>query len=372
MPPLAHAGFHLVGVYLLGIAASSGIAAAATPTLLADYPQMEVVWLGSFSGKVAVNPLTDLVTTRAGEIEWKVADGASLTEATSLAICGASQINQSAKALALEEANLPLKLRDAEKSHREKRATEETQLEDLKNQLQKLDLSSEENELLGPELAKRVTSGKQKLRREIENLKEYLNPALAADELRLAKEKINLDVEKLRLEQFESIRSFEIAAPHAGILRISRTGYIRASEIVGTLENKGVATITLQIVDPEILNENPELLEASVTDPRGKDYIAKFSHIEKNSTIRVGFLIYHFKLEARPDFELPSDLTGERLVVLSRKLERKAYILPKIDFLFENTAEVQQLGWPAFVEKRFPGSKIFFVGPRSLAITRGE
>ena len=69
MPPLAHAGFHLVGVYLLGIAASSGIAAAATPTLLADYPQMEVVWLGSFSGKVAVNPLTDLVTTRAGEIE---------------------------------------------------------------------------------------------------------------------------------------------------------------------------------------------------------------------------------------------------------------------------------------------------------------
>lgn len=356
----------------LALISASSLLAAPPPQTLESYPSREVVWLGSFAGQVAVNPLTDLPATRPGEIEWKVADGANVQEGASLAVCGAAQIAQAERQLALDEANLPLKLRETEWTHREKVSASERQLEEMGNQLQKLDLSKDEKELLGPELAKRVVTEKQQLTSEIAKLKERLNPESAAEELRIAQEQLRLDIEKARLEQLETIRSFEIVAPHAGILHIGLSGYIRGSEIVGTLENRGKASVTLQIADPEVLNEKPELLQVSVVDPRGKSHFGNFSHIEKGSTIRMGFVIYYFTLEPEPAAPLPDDLTGERLITLSRKLERKAFIVPKTDFLFQNTEEVQRLGWSAFIQQRWPGARIFFVGPRSLAITREE
>jgi len=349
-----------------------GVLAATPPKAIESYPSRDVVWLGSFAGQVAVNPLTELVTTRQGEIQWKVADGASVSDGTSLAICGSSQIAQSEKELALDEADLPNKLRQAEWTHRDKVSTGEVKLEELKNKLQKLELSSEESEVLGPEISKRVMIEKQKLSSEIGGLKERLDPTIAAEELRIEQEKLRLSLEKARLEQLETIRSFEILAPHAGILRIERSGYIRGSEVVGTLENQGIASVTLQIADPEILNEKPELLQVSVADPRGQIHIGNFDRIEKGSNIRMGFVIYHFTLEPKPNLEIPSDMTGERLVTLSRKLGQMAYIVPKTDFLFENTEEVQRLGWSGFVQQRWPGFKIFLVGPRSLAVIREE
>jgi hypothetical protein len=72
------------------------------------------------------------------------------------------------------------------------------------------------------ELAKRVVTENQQLTSEIAKLKERLNPESAAEELRIAQEQLRLDIEKARLEQLETIRSFEIVAPHAGILRISQ------------------------------------------------------------------------------------------------------------------------------------------------------
>jgi len=359
-------------IWILGILPASALLAATPPKALEDYPSGDVVWLGSFAGQVAVNPLTELLATRQGEIRWNVADGASVPDGTSLAICGAAQIAQAEKELALKEANLPIELREAEWTHLEKATTGEVRLEELNSKLQKLDLSQEENELLGPELAKRVVTGKQKLNSEIEKLKQRLDPTVAAEELRIEQEQLRLALEKARLEQLESIRSFEILAPHAGTLRIERSGYIRGNERIGTLENRGIASVTLQIADPEVLNEKPELLQVSVSDPRGQVYLGNFDRIEKNSNIRMGFVIYHFTFEPTPGTEIPSDMTGERLVNLSRKLGRMAYIVPKTDFLFENTEEVQRLGWSAFVEQRWPGCKIFLVGPRNLAIIRGE
>ncbi len=359
-------------IWILGIVSSSSLLAATPPKAPESYPTRDVVWLGSFAGQIAVNPLTELVTTRQGDIQWKVADGESVANGTSLAICGFSQIAQSEKELALDEADLPNKLRQAEWTHREKIATGELKLEELKNKLQKLDLSEEENEVLGPSISKRIVGEKQKLRNEIEKLNDRLDPTISAEELRIEQEKLRLTLEKARLEQLETIRSFEILAPHAGILKIERSGYIRGSEVAGTLENRGIASVTLQIADPEILNEKPEQLQVSVADSRGQVHIGNFDRIEKDSSIRMGFVIYHFKLEPKPNLEIPSDMTGERLVTLSRKLGQMAYIVPKTDFLFENTKEVQQLGWAGFVQQRWPGFKILLVGPRSLAVIREE
>lgn len=354
------------------------IAAAAQPVAvpslkpLESYPSREIVWLGSFAGNVAVNPLTELTATRPGEIEWKLTDGTKVEKGASLAVCGGAQIAQSERQLALDEASLPLKLQEAQRSHDEKTDAKERQLDEMQNALQRLDLSKKEIEVLGPELAKRVTLEKQELTSEITEFKQSLNPQSAAEELRIAQEQLRLDLEKSRLEQLETIRSFEILAPHAGILRIDLTGYIRGSDIVGTVENSGVASVTLQIADPEVLNEAPELLQVSVNDPRGKTHIGNFSHIEKGSTIRMGFVIYHFTLVPEPDAAIPADMTGERLITLSRKLGRTAYIVSKTDFLFQNSEEVQRLGWSAFITQRWPGTKIFLIGPRSLAITRDE
>ncbi len=363
----------IASILPLFVIAAATIAGAAPPQkLLESYPTREIVWLGSFAGSVTVNPLNELLATRAGEIEWKVASGAQVIKGASLANCGAAQIAQSERQLALNEATLPVKLREAQRSHDEKTSAKERQLEEFQNQLQRLELSKNESAVLGPELTKRVAQEKKKIAAKIEKLKEDLDPDFAAAELHIAKEQLRLDVERTRLEHLENIRSYEIVAPHDGILSIRRSDYIRGNEVVGTIENRGIASVTLQIADPEILNEKPEQLQISVEDPRGKTHFGNFSHIEKGSSIRMGFVIYHFNLVPQPESPLPDDLTGERLITVSRKLGRKAYIVPKTDFLFHNTEEVQRLGWSAFIQQRWPGAKIFLVGPRSLAIIREE
>jgi stress response protein YsnF len=337
---------------------------------LESYPHNDVLWLASMAGNVAVNPSTKLSSLRSGEIKWNVSDGEAIVKGVSLAVCGAAQIAQSERQFTLNESKLPLDLQEAELNHQEKTATLEKQLDNLHYQCEKLNLSKNEVHALGAKVAARVADEKLKILSQIQRHEEIIEQHLGAESLRVKQDQLRLDLEKIRLEHLENVRNFEIIAPHDGILHIEQSGYVRGNDIIGSIENRGIATVTLHIADPEILNEKPELLEVSVEDARGNTHIGTFSHIEKGANMRMGFVIYHFNLVSDTEKTLPIDLNGERMVMLRRKLGCKAYIVPKVEFLFHNTEEIQRIGWSAFVSQCWPASKIFLLGPRSIAIIR--
>jgi hypothetical protein len=356
-----------IGSYLL-----VGTLSAAPKASIDSYPLADAIWLGSFAGQVEVNPKTEIVASRPGEIQWKGSDGEALPAGAVAAITSAVQIRQSAEQLALNETNLTIQLRAAEWSHREKHAAMARQLEDRRNQLSNLELSPQELDIIGNELSKRVTIEKEKISEELKELQKRMDPALLDEELRIAQDQLRLDLEKLRSEHQEFIHANEIITPHAAVLHIEKTGYVRANEVIGTFEDSGRASLSLQIADPEILREKPEALRVMVDDSRGNRYLGDFSHLEQAGAVRMGTTLYHFILQPQEGQEIPADMTGERLVTLSRKLPVEARILPKTDFLFESAAEIQKVGWQSFISDRWPGAEILFVGPRSLAVIARE
>ena len=88
--------------------------------------------------------------------------------------------------------------------------------------------------------------------------------------------------------------------------------------------------------------------------------------------VRLGPMIYHFKLDPKPDAPFSPDLSGERMVTLYKLLGKEVRIVPKADFLFSNAQEIQRLGWAGFLRGIWPGSRIVHIGPRSVALVEHE
>ena len=215
------------------------------PKPLDSYPLADRVWLGKFGGEVAVNPATELLASRAGEIKWEVEEGAEVKEGSVVALSGALQIRQSADQLALDEDAVPLKLKTVEWQHREKRVGLERQVEELELRIAKLSISPKERELLGGELAQRLAAEAKELKMEFKTLDEKLDPEFRAMELGLEQRQIQQDIEKARADHLDLVHSMEILSPNDGIIHLLKSGYVRASDVIATVERRGHAAVTL-------------------------------------------------------------------------------------------------------------------------------
>jgi hypothetical protein len=347
---------------------------AAPPVVkpLASYPLADRVWLGTFGGEVEVNPLSELPVTRTGEIRLLANDGMEVKEGAAVALADAEKIQQSADQLALDESALPVKLKTAEWSHQEKTAGLERQLEELEARIAKLTLSPKERQLLGEDLTLRLAEEGRKLQGQLATMHEKLAPEFRAEELRIEQQQLRQDIERKRAEHLELVRSMEITAPHDGVFHALKSGKVRASEIIGTVERRGKAAVTLQLLDPELRSETPESLAIAVSSPTGEIFTGKFSHIERVPGIRLGPAVYHFTLDVSQSTPLRDDLSGDRMVTLYKLLGRQTRIVAKVDFLFSHAAEIQQLGWAGFLRSVWPDARVIHVGPRSIALAEHE
>jgi hypothetical protein len=339
---------------------------------LKAYPLSDRMWLGTFGGEVEVNPKVDLPAIRAGEIEWKFNEGAAVTEGSAVAWAGAEQIRQSANQRVLDASALVVKLKTAKWTHDEKTAGLERQVEEMKGRMAKLSLTPKERELLGPDLAKRLIKERQKLEEQLAGLREKLAPEFRAEELRIEQEQLRQDDQRAQVEHLGLVQTSEVIAPQDGIVHILKTGMVRANDIVGTIESRGKAKVTLQVLDPEVRSEPPDSLAIDVSGPRGEMIPGSFSTIERMPSNRFGPAVYKFTLDAGQNAPLTDELTGERMVTLYKKLGRQARMVTKADFLFSHADEIHKLGWAGFFLQIWPNARIFHVGPRSVALIENE
>ncbi|NQX00060.1 hypothetical protein HQ447_05320 [bacterium] len=345
---------------------------SSSPKPLASYTLADRQWLGSFGGDVEVNPAMDLPATRSGEIEWKMQDGAEVKEGAVVAFSGALQIRQSAGQLALDEDAVAMKLKTAEWQHREKLIGLGRQVDELELRISKLSITPKERELLGNELAQRLVEEARELKKELKTLNEKSDPELRAGELNLEQRQIQQDIEKARADHEDLVHSMEILSPNDGILHILKSGYVRANDIIATVERRGHAVVSMQLLDPEVRSEAPDSLAISVSSPTGELISGTFSHIDRMTNARLGPTIYHFKLDRKPDAPFSPDLFGERMVTLYKRLNKEVRIVPKADFLFSYPQEIQRLGWAGFLRDIWPAARIVHIGPRSIALAERE
>ena len=353
------------------------ISSAAEPTAamvkpLESYSLADRLWLGSFGGDVAVNPSMDVPATRSGEIKWEVEEGSTVKEGAVVAFSGAIQIRQTAGQLVLDEDAVAMKLKAAEWQHWEKSVGLERQVDELELKISKLSLTPKEKELLGDELAQRLVKESRELKKELKTLNEKLDPEFRANELSLEQRQIQQDIEKARADHEDLVHSMEILSPNDGILHILKSGYVRANEIIGTVERRGHAAVSMQLLDPELRSEAPESLAISVSSPKGDLISGTFSHIDRMANVRLGPTIYHFKLDQNPEIPFTPDLSGERMITLYKLLHKEVRIVPKADFLFAHPQEIQRLGWAGFLRTIWPTARIVHIGPRSIALAAHE
>lgn len=339
---------------------------------LASFPLADRVWLGTYGGEVEVNPRSELLGLRTGEIQWLAQDGEEVEEGAAVALSGAQQIRQSENQLTLDEAALPLKLKEAEWNHGDKTAGLERQVEELEGRITKLSLTPKERKLLGDELSRRLADERLKLEADLVTMAEKLDFDFLAEGLRVEQEQIRQDLERARTEHADLVRSMEIPAPHDGVLHILKSGDIRTSDLIGTVERRGKASVTLQLFDPELRSEVPESLSITVSSPTGEMLPGRFSKIEQVPGARVGPAIYHFTLDDSPENPLREEISGERMVTIYKLLASEARIVPKTGFLFSHPAEVQRHGWAGFLREIWPDARIVHVGPRSIALSEQE
>ena len=362
----------LLAIFSWPLSSQGAESPAAEAKPLESYPVADRLWLGSFGGDVEVNPSMDVLASRSGDIKWEVEEGAEVKEGAVVAFSSAIQIRQSASQLALDEDAVRMKLKTAEWQHLEKATGLERQVNELEMKISKLSLTPKERELLGAELAQRLAEEAREIKKELKTLNEKLNPEFRANELDIELRQIQQDIEKARADHEDLVHSMEILSPNDGILHILKSGYVRANDIIGTVERRGHAVVSMQLLDPELRSEVPESLAISVSGPKGDLISGVFSHTDRMANVRLGPTIYHFKLDQNPGGPFTSDLSGERMVTLYKLLNKEVRIVPKADFLFSHPQEIQRLGWAGFLKTIWPGARIVHIGPRSIALVKDE
>lgn len=335
---------------------------------LAGYPESARLWLGSFGAEVEVDPATDLLPSRPGEVRWLAESGAAVEDGQPVALMGGRQIEQSAAQLAIDESQVGVRKRNVEWSHRDKLAGIERQVDEFRSRLAKLEMTPQERELIGDALMRRLAGERLQIERQITELEEKMDPLHHEEELRLELAQIDQDIGRARLDHEELLRSMEILAEHDGVVEIDFNGYARANQVIGRIRRTGHALVTLQVLDPEIRAEPPETLVVTVTGPDGVTHEGGFLRVERGLGGRLAPASYLFDLTADGDGELSPDLSGERMATLYKVLPQPARIVTKSPLLFGHAEAINRLGWAGFLKTVWPEARILHIGPQSIAV----
>lgn len=354
----------MIGAHLALVLTSAGTSAD-----LSSYPIANQIWIGAFGGEVEVNPESDLMSSRFGEIHWLAQDGALVAEDDVIAYCGYAKIRLSEAQLELAQKDLDLKLKASRWAHAEKALSLERELADLEGQYERLELAPAERKLVGAKLAERIEQRREKLRGQMAGIRAKLEPSHREAELFVEQNQLQQEIERKRQEHKELLHSQAVIAPHEGVVHQLRSGEVRSGVLMGKLELRGRAIAKLRLLDPEVLSLPPESLAISIMDEKGGQINGRFKKIDRPIALDMGPKVYHFELSGTDESRLVKELTGERIVTVFRILDRPARIVGKSKFLFANPEKIQSMGWRPFIKSIWPKAEILYIGPSAIAIT---
>ncbi len=335
---------------------------------LTDYPLSDKLWIAGYSGMVEVDPITELVALRHGEMRWEVEDGAVVREGDVLAYFDVEKIDHSSKQLALDELAQDIKLKELKWAHAEKIRGLKDQVADLQSAILKMELSPQERKLIGEVLAKRLEQQRAEKTEDLMRLKEKLDPGLLAKQLEIEERELAQKLERGRAEHEALKRSLALYADQDGTLARLKVGSVRAGMKVGELVQKGNAILKLNVTDPHIRSTPADKLVVSVPGPRGQMAEGRFSHIEGQNLGGLGPKVYIFKLEAAGEARLDGEFSGDRMVRIYRQLEKEARIVTKSKMLFSEPEKIHEMGWRRFLKTVWPDAEIVQIGPVTIAM----
>lgn len=339
---------------------------------LDSYPKADKIWLGAFGGEVEVNPKTELLNLRFGKLHWLVQDGGEVKEGDVIAYSAYDNIQHSKSQLDLLEAEHEMRLRTAVWDHLEEATGLEKKAAALQSDIAKFTFSDSEKKLAGADLSARVENHRKQLEEQLDALKEQLDPEHRAGKLRVARQKIINELERSRIDHRELLDNHAVYAAHDGVVHHEKEGEVRQGLVIGQLERRGRAVVTIKVIDPAVISHDPELLSVSVLDRKGRSFKGEFLEVERLPLGASGPQTYRFQLRDNGQAKLDADMTGESVVTIHRGIGQEAFIVPKTKFLFSQTEKVQKLGWPGFIKSMWPDAEIVYIGPKSIAVVEGS
>jgi len=337
---------------------------------LTDFPMDKLVWLGSVIGEVAIDPEIPIVVEKFGRIHWLVVDSSAVKEDEVICQTDAEKIQLSERELELKKRTHPNALFDLESSYQEKKKTQRNSIAELMKTLSELKMTATERALLGVDFEKRLEKDRIEIEKQLESQRAKLNGDYYARGYEDEKAKLELEIDKAENNHKELLRSSEYRALSSGILKILTHEVIKPETNVAMIVKKGSAEAMVEISDSRLTKIPPAELVIRISGDEGNTYLGNYVKTLENKAYQQSAPIYVFEILKKSDQQaVPSTLRGKRIIEVCRRLDQLSHVIPKADLLFRFPNEINESGWPAFIQKRWGNVQIHYIGPRELMIS---
>lgn len=336
---------------------------------LADFPKENRVWLGAAVGEIAINPSVNIEIKSLGTLEWRVKTGDVVKEDQIICLTDSKKIELSASELALKKNKYQNSLKDILATIQDKKKALQTSIAELEVKIAGMTLTETENRLLGSNFAKRLNSEREEMVKELEISRSKLDSDYFEIAAQNETRALELEIEKAEYEHEQLQKNSEIRAPTLGRISIGVTEVLKPDSDVAKIVKDGTAEARLELTDPRLRNAIAEELAIQFIGEDGRAYQGTYlKTLDEQSMTRLGRIIIFSVIPPSDDKVIPETLSGTRMLQIQKALPKPGHIVPKADLIFKFPEEINKNGWARFIEKRWVGSRVTYVGPRDLVI----
>lgn len=336
---------------------------------LSDYPQSSEVWLGSIVAEVSVDPEVPVEVSLQGVVSWQVPDGEPVEENQVIGLANTDKLNFQLRELDLKKNRYRNSVIDIELATAEKKRTLENSVREMEESLQNMSLTDLERQLLGADFEKRLAKERAEITADIRRSREKLESDYFQQALAAELKTLDLDIERAEIDYQELLRNSEILAPTSGKLIIEVRDVVRKLTRVARIIKQGQAEAFLETGDTRLRNIPREELVIEIDGDDGRKYQGQYSRTLQETTRDTNDKILVFTIRSPVAGEdVPSSLSGKRMIRVSRRLAQSGHIVPKAALLAKFPNEINSLGWAGFIEKRWPGARVTYVAPRIIVV----
>lgn len=337
----------------------------------------QVLWLGSFSGKV--EPLEERLhlADQAGEILLLKQDGALVKPRDQWALMNQSRLLHAEKKLALAEKSLGLGLDDLAQRYKKEQGQLNKKLKSISDELTRLEqlrtLTSE------GEFDEEINAAIMKVKEEGEELKQAFESDYSPGKQAYERENLQHNIETQRMDLARLRRDSYLEAKVTGKVQYlipandydperAQVAWVNAGDVIALIRNDEEVVVSI----PELHFDKP--LE------RELDYIARVASASGMSLTAEYYERKTVMIDAKPkqfylfkvgkgDLPVARKIVGEKAIVnVLQKFPEPVTILEKEDLIKFAPEEVQSTGWVKTVLKLFPGHKVLGIGKGAIAI----
>ncbi len=340
---------------------------------LADFPKQDRVWLGAAIGEIAINPFVKIEVKTLGTLDWRVKTGEIVKEDQIICLTDSKKIELSARELDLKKNKYQNSLKDIQAAIQDKKKALQTSIAEIEVQIAGMTLTETENKLLGSNFAKRLNAERAGIQQELEISRNKLDSDYFDVAIQNETRALDLEIEKAEYEHEQLQRNSEIRAPASGRISIETNEILKPDSLAARIIKDGTAEARLELTDPRLRNAIAEELAIQITGEDGRAYQGTyFETLSEQSMARNARIIIFSINPPASDQAIPESLNGTRMLQIQKALPKPGRIVPKADLIFKFPEEINKNGWAQFIEKRWVGSKVTYVGPRDLVILKPD